>query len=85
MVKASMRSYSAMGADGLHKRYLPAEIESDHHTVVSSRNFEPDALAPSMNSTERLDRLFALIFPTGWEFAREYSEIDPPVRIATFN
>jgi hypothetical protein len=55
-----------MGADELHKRYLPAEIESDHHAVVSSRNFEPDALAPSMNSTERLDRLFALIsLPVG--------------------
>ena len=55
-----------MGADELHKRYLPAEIESGHHAVVSSRNFEPDAPAPSMNSTERLDRLFALIsLPVG--------------------
>ena len=34
-----------MGANKLHEGYLPAEIESDPQAVVSSRNFEPDALA----------------------------------------
>ncbi len=34
-----------MGADELHECYLPLEIESDYQAVISSRNFEPDALA----------------------------------------
>ena len=33
-----------MGADELHEGYLAVKIESNHQTVVSSCNFEPDAL-----------------------------------------
>ena len=34
-----------MGADELHEGYLAVKIESDHQTVVSSCNFEPDTFA----------------------------------------
>jgi hypothetical protein len=34
-----------MRPDELHEGHLSAEVESDHQAVVSSRNFEPDALA----------------------------------------
>jgi hypothetical protein len=34
-----------MGADELHEGYPAVKIESDHQTVVSACNFEPDTLA----------------------------------------
>jgi hypothetical protein len=34
-----------MGPDELYEGHLSAEIESNHQTVVSTRNLEPDALA----------------------------------------
>lgn len=45
MVKSIDAVVLGMGANELHEGYLPAEIESDHQAVVSSRNFAATELA----------------------------------------